>query len=181
MKTMKAIFTSILLIVALTPVDALSEERNIDSTDGDKKITINLNKIRVGVGFNYNRIDNSSLSSEKDGKASGSQVFFGYALGNRYGTETSIEVGYIKSGELYENSDIDVNGFWGSAVVRKPLPEIREDLSAIARVGLGLKGDDGVLVGIGAQYDIHPNVFVRLEYLNKDLTQSYQANLGFMF
>ncbi|EAT11454.1 porin family protein [Bermanella marisrubri] len=181
MQIMKTLTTGLVCLASLGTNVALSQESTTKAADTDKKITINLDKLRVGVGFNYNRIDNSSLSSAKDGKASGSQVFFGYALGNRYGTETSIEAGYIKSGELYDNSDIDVNGFWGSAVVRKPLPEIREDLSAIARIGVGLKGDDGLFVGIGAQYDIHPNVFVRLEYLNKDLTQSYQANLGFSF
>lgn len=181
MQVMKTLTIGLLCVIMFGANNALAQEQTPEKAAADKKIIINLDKLRVGVGFNYNRIDNSSLSSEKDGKASGSQVFFGYTLGNRYGTETSVEAGYIKSGELYDNTDIDVNGFWGSAVVRKPLPEIREDLSALVRIGVGLQGDDGLFVGFGVQYDIHPNVFVRLEYLNKDLTQSYQANLGFSF
>jgi len=144
-------------------------------------ITIDLNKLYVGAGVNHNRIDTSSLDSGSDGTANGFQVFGGYELGERSGLDLSAEGGYIQSDDFYSGSNIDANGFWGALVVEKALPELSYRLSALTRLGLGFKGDDGLIMGLGAQYKVHPNALLRFEYLNKDLSQSYQMNAVYKF
>ena len=146
----------------------------------EPKITIDTKKLYAGAGFNYNRIDTSSLGSS-DGDATGVQVFTGYEMGNRNGFDIAAELGVIQSGELYEGSNEDADGFWASALANKGLPEIDSRLSAIARIGYGIGGDDGLFMGFGAQFKIHPQAFVRGEYLNKDLSQSFQVNAAYQF
>jgi len=140
----------------------------------------NLDKFYVGAGFNHNRIDTSTLNFE-DGKANGFQVFGGYEYGQRSGIDIAFEAGFIQSGEFYDGADEDADGLWGAAVVKKDLPEIKDKLSGIARLGYGLGGDDGLLMGFGAQYQLNPQAFLRLEYINKDLSQSYQVNAVYHF
>jgi len=65
--------------------------------------------------------------------------------------------------------------------VKKDLPEINNKLAALVRIGYGINGDDGLLMGFGAQLRLQPKAVVRLEYLNKDLTQSYQVNAVYQF
>ena len=87
----------------------------------------------------------------------------------------------IQTGEFYAGSSEDADGIWAPAVVKKDLPEINDKLAAIIRLGYGLGDDDGLLMGFGAQYRIQPQAFVRLEYLNKDITQSFQVNAIYKF
>jgi len=176
-----ALFMTLLTSAGFATAENGNKKENTDDLVDDKKVVIKIDQLYLGVGVNHNRIDSSSLLSGDDGKASGSQVFFGYTVGQRHGVEGAIETGYIQSDDLYDNSNIDVDGLWFSGVLRKPLPEIHHTLSAVARGGWGLKGDDGLFVGGGAQFNVHPHLFVRLEYLHKDLSQSYQVNLGFVF
>lgn len=139
-----------------------------------------LEKMYVGAGLNHNRIDSSSIGGI-DGKTNGFQVFGGYEYGQRNGIDIAFEAGIIQTGDFYDGTSEDADGIWGAAVVKKDLPEIKEKLSGIARLGYGLGGDDGLLMGFGAQYQINPKVFMRLEYVNKDLSQSYQLNAVYHF
>jgi len=137
-------------------------------------------KFYVGAGLNHNRIDTSSFGGV-DGKTNGFQVFGGYDYGRRNGIDIGFEAGIIQTGEFYDGSGEDADGVWMTAIIKKDLPEIKEKLSGIARLGYGMGGDDGLLMGFGAQYRLAPQVFIRLEYVNKDVSQSYQVNAFYHF
>lgn len=164
-------------IIALSCLVACSA---VQAQAETKTFSFDTEKFYAGGGLNYNRVDSSILGG-KDGKATGYQAFAGYEYGQRNGFDIAGEVGLIQTEEFYNNSDIDANGIWAAAVATKALPEINEKLSAVARIGLGIKGDDGLFMGFGAQYQVKTNIFVRAEYLNKDLTQSYQVNAAYQF
>jgi len=150
------------------------------ATLADPEITINTKQLYAGAGLNYNRIDSSTLGGP-DGDATGLQVFAGYKMGNRNGFDIASEIGLIQSDEWYNGSREDADGLWVSAVANKGLPEIDSRLSAIARLGYGIGGDDGLFMGFGAQFKLHPQAFIRGEYLNKDLSQSFQINAAYQF
>lgn len=168
---MKTLFTSLVLASSALALNVNAET---------KTFSFDTDKFYAGGGLNYNRIDSSTLSFS-DGKATGYQAFAGYEYGQRSGFDIAGEVGLIQTEEFYDNSDIDANGIWAAAVATRALPEINEKLSAVARLGVGIEGDDGLFMGFGAQYQVKTNIFVRAEYLNKDLTQSYQVNAAYQF
>ncbi len=159
---------------------ALTLSQSVLAEDAKHIVSFDLNKFYAGAGFSHNRIDTSSVFGGSDGSASGMQVFAGYEYGNRNGFDISTEAGLIQTDEFFTSGE-DANGIWVAGVVSKDLPEIDDKLSAIVRLGYGVNGDDGLLMGFGAQYRVLPQAFVRLEYLNKDLTQSYQANAIYKF
>jgi hypothetical protein len=144
----------------------------------DNKIAIDTSKLYAGFGLSHNRVDYSSFGAS-DLKATGYQLFAGYEYGNKKGFDILAEVGIIKSESLFPGQDVD--GIWIAGVVKKELPEINNKLAALVRIGYGINGDDGLLMGFGAQLRLHPQAVVRLEYLNKDLTQSYQVNAVYQF
>ena len=139
---------------------------------------IDIEKLYLGAGISHNRIDSFSGT---DGKASGFQLFAGYDYGQRSGIDLAAEAGFIQSGEFYDGSSEDTDGIWAAGVASKDLPEINNKLAAIARLGYGLGGDDGLFMGLGAQYRLNTQALMRLEYVNKDLSQSYQLNAVFQF
>ncbi|MGK0444872.1 MAG: hypothetical protein ACJA1U_001809 [Bermanella sp.] len=139
---------------------------------------IDIEKLYLGAGISHNRIDSFSGT---DGKASGFQLFAGYDYGQRSGIDLAAEAGFIQSGEFYDGSSEDADGIWAAGVASKDLPEINNKLAAIARLGYGLGGDDGLFMGLGAQYRLNTQALMRLEYVNKDLSQSYQLNAVFQF
>lgn len=150
-----------------------------ETAPSDSKITIDTDKIYAGFGLNHNRIDQSTFGGS-DLKANGFQLFAGYEYGNKKGFDISAEAGIIKTKDFSEINQ-DADGIWFAGVVSKGLPEINDKLAALVRIGYGINGDDGLLMGFGAQYRVHPKAVIRLEYLNKDLTQSYQANAIYQF
>ncbi len=170
---MKKLLTASLLALGLSQPCLAQEASNIVSFD--------ISKFYAGAGFSHNRIDSSSVFGGKDGTASGVQVFAGYDYGNRNGFDLSTEAGLIQTGNFYSGLKEDADGMWAAAVVKKDLPEVNDKLAALIRLGYGLGGDDGLLMGFGAQYRLQPQAFVRLEYLNKDLTQSFQVNAIYKF
>ena len=169
---MKTLLSATLLALGLSQPCLAQEASNIVSFD--------INKFYAGAGFSHNRIDQSSFGG-KDVSASGVQVFAGYDYGTRNGFDISTEAGLIQTGAFFAGSKEDADGIWAAAVVKKDLPEIDDKLAALIRLGYGLGGDDGLLMGFGAQYRLQPQAFVRLEYLNKDITQSFQVNAIYKF
>lgn len=168
------LFVSALSVVTLCFGHCALAQENTPQANVDMK------KLYVGAGFNHNRIDGSSMGSV-DGKTSGFQVFAGYEYGQRSGIDIAAEAGIIQTGEFYDGMKEDADGIWAAAVASKYLPEIHNKLTGIARLGYGLGGDDGLLMGFGAQVQVHPQTVIRLEYINKDLTQSYQLNAVYQF
>ena len=166
---MKTLLSSIALASSLVAVNVQAET---------KTISFDTDKFYAGGGLSYNRIDSFSGS---DGKANGLQVFAGYEYGQKSGFDLSGEVGFIQTDEFYSGTNVDADGLWVAGVATRALPEIDSRLSAVARLGFGIDGDDGLLMGFGAQYQVQPQIILRAEYLNKDLTQSYQVNAAYQF
>lgn len=169
---MKKILSTAIMALALSQPALASEQANIVSFD--------LSKLYAGAGFNHNRVDISSIGGT-DSTASGTQIFVGYEYGTRNGFDIAAEAGLIQTDDFSNLGNEDADGIWAAAVVKKDLPEINDKLAAIVRMGYGIGGDDGLLMGFGAQLRVHPQAFLRLEYLNKDLTQSFQINTAYEF
>lgn len=139
-----------------------------------------LENLYVGGGLSHNRVDFEAFEGDVE-TASGWQFFGGVKAGERNGFDLAVEVGYMQTSDFVSGVDSDAKGVWAAGVAKKQLTEIDPRLSAIARMGIDLGDDDGLIMGFGAELKVHPKVFVRGEYLNKDLTQSYQLNAGYEF
>lgn len=141
---------------------------------------MNLKNLYAGGGFSHNRVDLDNFGGDVE-TASGWQFFGGVKAGERNGFDLAVEVGYMQTGDFISGTDSDAKGVWAAGVTKKQLNEIDPRLSAVARLGVDLGDDDGLIMGFGAELKVHPKVFIRGEYLNKDLTQSYQLNAGYEF
>lgn len=150
------------------------------NTEEKNMVSFDLNKLYLGAGLSHNRIDGSSMRGGSDTDANGFQIFAGYEYGNRNGFDLATEFGLIQTDNFGSGGD-DADGIWAAGVISKGLPEIDSNLSGLLRLGYGINGDDGLFMGFGAQYRVHPQSVVRLEYVNKDLTQSYQLNAVYEF
>ena len=176
---MKKILSAAALGLALSS-SLLCAQEQAANTEEKNMVSFDLNKLYLGAGLNHNRIDTSSLTSSSDSDANGFQIFAGYEYGNRNGFDLATEFGLIQTGSFGTGID-DADGIWAAGVISKGLPEIDSNLSGLLRLGYGINGDDGLFMGFGAQYRVHPQSVVRLEYVNKDLTQSYQLNAVYEF
>lgn len=171
MKYLTTLVCSTMLSTAIFAETAIETEA--------ENINFDIDKLYVGFGVSHNRIDLSSIGST-DAKASGYQVFAGYEMGSKNGFDLSAEAGVIQSDDFSQIGQ-DANGIWAAAVIKKELPEVNDKLAALVRIGYGINGDDGLLMGFGAQIRVMPQALIRLEYLNKDLSQSYQLNGVYQF
>jgi hypothetical protein len=176
---MKKILSAAILGLAISQPMAFAQEQATD-TEQSKVVSFDLSKLYIGAGLNHNRIDSSSMFGGSDGDANGFQLFAGYEYGNRNGFDLATEFGLIQTDNFYSGGD-DADGIWAAGVISKGLPEIDSNLAGLLRIGYGINGDDGIFMGFGAQYRIRPQSVVRLEYVNKDLTQSYQLNAVYEF
>ena len=61
------------------------------------------------------------------------------------------------------------------------LREAMKSLIEQALNGLDFGDDDGLMLGIGGQYDISPAFFMRVEYVIRDDIDSFQFNLLYQF
>jgi hypothetical protein len=134
----------------------------------------------VGGGVSYNDLDFNSIDNDANNEtATGIQVFAGIPITNTIrNIETFAEVGFFRTSsfDFGPRNKERVTGVSGSVVLQRDLNEVNPNLYALARVGLEIGDDDGVLMGFGAGYRITPKVEVRAEFANKDLISSYQLN-----
>jgi hypothetical protein len=133
----------------------------------------------VGSGISYNDLDfGSIINGAGDKTAMGLQLFAGLPIENAIDNiETFTEVGFFRTNHFnFSGNKEQVTGISASIVLQRNLNEIDANLYGLGRVGLELGDDDGILMGIGAGYRLTPKVDVRLEFVNKDLISSYQAN-----
>ncbi len=175
---MKKILSAAALGLALSS-SLLCAQEQAANTEEKNMVSFDLNKLYLGAGLSHNRIDASSFGGS-DTDANGFQIFAGYEYGNRNGFDLATEFGLIQTDNFVSGGD-DADGIWAAGVISKGLPEIDSNLSGLLRLGYGINGDDGLFMGFGAQYRVHPQSVVRLEYVNKDLTQSYQLNAVYEF
>ncbi|MGK0249103.1 MAG: hypothetical protein ACI910_001840 [Oleispira sp.] len=165
----KVLITSLLTLVAL---QSLADGHATDTTPLPMGLY-------VGGGISYNDLDFGSIIKGASSEAAmGLQLFAGIPIENAIDNiETFAEVGFFRTNNFnFSGTKERVTGISGSIVLQRNLNEIDANLYGLSRIGLELGDDDGILTGIGAGYRITPKVDVRLEFVNKDLISSYQAN-----
>ncbi len=141
---------------------------------------IDVDAIYVGAGLSSNSA--SGLDS-----AMGYQIFVGMPLNINMGSVSSaLEVGYMDSGEMDAcvnvpffgtvcNGD-NATGLWANYVAAMP---VSEKVDVIGRLGLDFGDDDGLMLGVGAGYNIDAKMDVRAEYVIRDNINSLQVNLAY--
>lgn len=137
-------------------------------------------KLYAGGSLTNNVVD--SPFGGGSASAIGFAGFAGYELDNNFGdVTTSIEAGYSTTDDFYSGFDSDISGLWVAGVVQKTLDEINPQLFAIARLGLDLGDDDGLLMGAGAGFQLNEQLDLRAEFINKDASSVYQVSAVFNF
>lgn len=124
------------------------------------------NKMSIGAGLARN-----SVGSYHE---TGFQFFGAYDLDNVQlvdGTHSSVEVGYMDYGFSGNNND---GGIWTTFVLDG---SIRDGLGWLARLGLDLGDDSGLMLGAGVAVKLNTATQVRIEYVVRDDIDSLQFNL----
>lgn len=131
-------------------------------------------KLYVGANLSHNTIDSPFNGGDVD--ASGYSLFAGLKFNNSVeGLTTSAELGYSDTKDFFKsNGDADINGVWIAGVAEKTLPELDPRISALARIGLDLGDDDGILFGAGLGFHATDMLSLRAEFINKDASSVYQ-------
>ena len=127
-------------------------------------------KMFFGGGISSNEMSDSD-------SATGWQVFGGYSFGEvTRNIIIDAEVGYMDTGSMDRpgRGSVTANGLWGAGVVRLI---ITPTIEALGRVGADFGDDDGLLAGIGVGFNLTKNFKLRLEYVQRDNTDSIQLNL----
>ncbi|MCA6061535.1 outer membrane beta-barrel protein [Thalassolituus sp. ST750PaO-4] len=137
-------------------------------------------RLQLGASLSHNVVDSPFGGGNVD--AMGMSIFAGYELDNDIDqVKTTVEIGYSQTDDFFKGPHNDISGLWVAGVVEKQLPEINPNLFALARLGLDLGDDDGILLGAGAGFHLTPKVDIRGEYINKDASSVYQASFVLNF
>lgn len=142
------------------------------------------NKYYMGAGMGIN-------STQDFSNTAGYQIFAGYCLDFNFKSprsKTSVEVGYMDSGDFQKDQDIfagnpnrssivEVNKSY-SSVWMAGLAEYKFDnkMHVMGRVGLDVGDQTGVLFGGGAGYNVTKYAQIRAEYVLHDEVDSFQLN-----
>ena len=142
------------------------------------------NRYYVGAGMGVN-------SAQSYSSTAGYQVFAGYCLDFNFmspRSKTSVEVGYMDTGDFEKETDafgnnpnkskiVTVNesysGLWFAG-----LAEYKFDnkMHIMGRVGLDVGDQTGILFGGGAGYNITKYAQIRAEYVLHEEVDSFQVN-----
>lgn len=158
MRTIKkslAVFAVSLLLAAQVSGVAAEESQPL----------LDKSKFSMGLGVSSN-----SLSGPIDDEI-GYQIFGAYDLSRinlMEGVHSSVEFGIMDYG-FNSNS----TGIWGTYVVDGKLGG---GFGWLARLGLDLGDDNGLMLGAGAGYQINKKMDIRLEYVIRDEVDSLQFN-----
>ena len=137
-------------------------------------------RLQLGASLSHNVVDSPFGGGNVD--AMGMSIFAGYELDNDIDqVKTTVEIGYSQTDDFFKGPHNDISGLWVAGVVEKQLLEINPNLFALARLGLDLGDDDGILLGAGAGFHLTPKVDIRGEYINKDASSVYQASFVLNF
>lgn len=154
---MKAL-TSSLLIAALAAGTAQAQGQGP---------LLDKNKFSIGAGLASNSVDAPGSDNE-----TGFQFFGAYDLSNvnlMNGVDTSLEFGYMD----YGFSGRDDGGLWVNGVIDGA---IRPNFGWLARLGLDLGDDSGLMLGAGIGFKLDPRLQLRFEYVIRDDIDSLQVN-----
>jgi len=127
------------------------------------------NKFSIGAGIANNSVDTRWANEDE----TGFQFFGAYDLTRvnlMSGVDTSFEFGYMDYG--FSGHDDD-GGIWVNAVVDGA---IRDGLGWLARLGLDLGDDSGLMLGAGIGIKLDPKLQLRFEYVIRDDIDSLQMN-----
>lgn len=144
----------------------------------------------IGGGFSTNSlgggvvIGGSVVGGWDD--AIGFQFFGGYKLPiDLADASHSVEVGYMDSGD-FDSSYISggttikasqsASGLWGTYTFIWPASDV---VSLIARGGLDIGDDDGLMIGGGVEFNFDAAVTLRLEMVVRDNIDSLQVNVAY--
>ncbi|HET9122096.1 MAG TPA: outer membrane beta-barrel protein [Acidiferrobacteraceae bacterium] len=139
------------------------------------------NPIYGGAGLSSNSVSGW-------GSSTGFQIFGGYNFGTITTGPNPIgiaaEAGYMNTGTfqktIYVPYPVIVNnryqGPWATGVVTIPLAS---NVSVLGRAGLDLGDDSGLMAGIGAAFQINPQLQARVEYVSRSHVDSLQLNVVF--
>jgi opacity protein-like surface antigen len=143
------------------------------------------NKYYVGAGMGINSTQDFTSST------AGYQIFAGYCLDFNFKSprsKTSVEVGYMDSGEFEKDQDIFANNPNRSSIVEvnksyssvwlAGLAEYKFDnkMHIMGRLGLDVGDQTGVLFGGGVGYNVTKYAQIRAEYILHDEVDSFQLN-----
>jgi hypothetical protein len=125
-------------------------------------------EMSIGAGLSRNSVDVRGYSDSEIGF----QFFAAYDLDQVNlieGTKSSVELGYMD----YGFSRGDAGGLWTTYVLDGA---IRENLAWLARLGLDLGDDSGLMFGAGVGFRVNAATQLRLEYVIRDDIDSLQLN-----
>jgi len=117
----------------------------------------------IGTGISRNSISGFDET--------GFQFFVAYDLNQinvMEGVKSSVEFGFMDYG-----FSIDSTGIWGNYVVDGV---INEKLGWLARLGLDIGDDSGLMIGAGVSYATDDKIELRGEYVVRDEVDSLQFN-----
>ncbi|MCW8935977.1 MAG: porin family protein [Gammaproteobacteria bacterium] len=135
--------------------------------EGSKPL-LDKNKFSIGAGLSLN-----SVSGPADDEL-GFQFFGAYNLTQvnlMEGVYSSVEFGVMDYG--FNN---DSTGIWGTYVIDGG---INGRLGWLARLGLDIGDDDGVMLGAGVDFALNKQLDMRVEYVIRDEIDSLQFNVIF--
>ena len=157
---MKSISTSLLLVILAVPAA---------HAEGQQGPLLDRNKFSIGAGVARNSVD----TRFGDYHDTGFQFFGAYDLTRvnlMAGVDTSLEFGYMDYGFDSGNDD---GGLWVTGVVDG---SINSGLGWLARLGLDLGDDSGLMFGAGIGIKADPKLQLRFEYVIRDDIDSLQMN-----
>lgn len=130
-------------------------------------------KFFFGAGLSQNDVPGSD-------EGTGYQFFGGYEFGEiASGIALDAEVGYMNTGDM----DVRVGpvtvetrakGIWAAGVARILMSS---EFELLGRAGLDFGDDDGLLVGIGAGFNLNKQTTLRFELVERDDVSSLQFNV----
>ncbi|MCP4876739.1 MAG: porin family protein [Gammaproteobacteria bacterium] len=152
---LSALFFILLSGVGTTPVIA----------EGSKPL-LNKDLFSIGAGVSRNSVRHDDET--------GFQFFAAYDLNEvnvMDGVSSSVEFGFMDYGFSHDST-----GIWGNYVVKGL---IGEKFGWLARLGLDIGDDSGLMVGAGVSYATSDQVELRGEYVVRDDVDSVQFNFLF--
>ena len=134
---------------------------------------IDTGRLFFGAGISQND------ASGADDEGTGFQFFGGYEFGQvAQNVAVDLEVGYMDSGDIkYCIAGVcgedNATGLWATGVGRL---QLNPQFELLARAGLDFGDDDGLMVGVGAGFNVNKQTQLRFELVERDDISSLQLN-----
>ena len=134
---------------------------------------IDTGRLFFGAGVSDNDVTGSDSGT-------GFQFFGGYEFGQvAQNIAVDLEVGYMDTGSMDVRVgpftvDARAKGLWATGVGRL---QLNPQFELLARAGLDFGDDDGLMVGIGAGFNVNKQTQLRFEFVERDEVSSLQFNV----